>query len=246
MPGKRAAGSCRVQRAVVYQRRRPERSVAYQVVQQNLETWLARRSAGGLDAGADWVVDPVPAYVERDLRKYLECGILAHGFARARCEKCGQDFLVAYSCKGRGVCAGCNTRRMVETAAHMVEHVFPAVAVRQWVVVFPKRLRYFLNVDAGCLNGVAGIAMSEVQRAIAGASTSTSKAARTGGVLFMHRFGATLNAHVHLHLCMLDGVVAPGRQGLAFRVAQVDAACVERLPASVRQWVLRLLRCCTR
>jgi len=35
-----------------------------------------------------------------------------------------------------------------------------SAAVRQWVVVFPKRLRYFLNVDAGCLNWVAGIAMS--------------------------------------------------------------------------------------
>ena len=72
-------------------------------------------------------LDPVTAYVERDLRNFSECGILAHGFARARCEKCGQDFLVAYSCKGRGVCPGCNTRRMLETAAHMVEHVFPAV-----------------------------------------------------------------------------------------------------------------------
>jgi len=112
--------------------------------------------------------------------------------------------------------------------------------VRQWVVVFPKRLRYFLNVDAGCLNGVAGIAMSEVQRAIAGASTSTAKAARSGGVLFVHRFGATLNAHVHLHLCMLDGVVAQGRQGLAFRGAQVDEACVERVQALVRQRVLGL------
>ena len=120
----------------------------------------------------------MPGYVERDLRKYLECGIVAHGFARARCEKCGQDFLVAYSCKGRGVCAGCNTRRLVETAAHMVEHVFPAVAVWQWVVVFPKRLRYILNVDAGSLNRVAGIAMSEVQRATA--STSTAQAARSG------------------------------------------------------------------
>ena len=30
-------------------------AVAYQVVQQNLETWLARRSAGGLDAGAGLV-----------------------------------------------------------------------------------------------------------------------------------------------------------------------------------------------
>ena len=50
-PGIRAAGSCRVPRAAVYQRRRPERSVAYQVVQHRLETRLARRRAGGLDAG---------------------------------------------------------------------------------------------------------------------------------------------------------------------------------------------------
>ena len=76
--------------------------------------------------------------------------------------------------KGRGVCPGCNTRRMVETAAHMVEHVFPAVAVRQWVVVFPKRVRYFLDRDADCLKRVAGIAMREVQRATAGAKFGTS------------------------------------------------------------------------
>ncbi len=109
------------------------------------------------------------------------------------------------------MCPGCNTRRMVETAAHLVEHVFPAVAVRQWVVVFPKRVRYFLDRDADCLKRVAGIAMREVQRATAGASTSTAAAGRSGGVLFVHRFGATLSAHVHLHLCMLDGLGAQGR-----------------------------------
>lgn len=42
--------------------------------------------------------------------------------------------------------------------------VIPAEAVRQWVVVFPMRLRYFLNIDAGCLNRAAGIAMREVPR----------------------------------------------------------------------------------
>lgn len=52
MPGMRAAASCRVQQVVVYQRRRPEWSVAYLVVHQSLETWSARRRAGGLDAGA--------------------------------------------------------------------------------------------------------------------------------------------------------------------------------------------------
>ena len=83
-----------------------------------------------------------------------------------------------------------------------------SAAVRQWVVVFPKRLRYFLDRDADCSKRVAGIAMREVQRATAGASTSTAAAGRSGGVLFVHRFGATLNAHVHLQLCMWDGADA--------------------------------------
>ena len=74
-----------MKRAAVYVRRRPERSAAYQVVRENLERWLAQRRAGRLVAGANWVVDAVPGYVERDLRKFLECGILAHSFARARC-----------------------------------------------------------------------------------------------------------------------------------------------------------------
>jgi hypothetical protein len=83
--------------------------------------------------------------VERELRRYLECGILAYGFARARCPECGHDFLVAFTCKGRGVCPSCNARRMAETAAHLVDHVFPPLPVRQWVLSVPKRLRWYLE-----------------------------------------------------------------------------------------------------
>ena len=38
---------------------------------------------------------------------------------------------VAFSCKGRGVCPSCTTRRMAETAAHLCDHVFPRLPVRQ-------------------------------------------------------------------------------------------------------------------
>jgi hypothetical protein len=93
---------------------------------------------------------PIPRYVERELRRFLECGILACGFARAHCDRCGHDFLVAFSCKGRGVCPSCTTRRMAETAAYLIEHVFPQVPVRQWVITFPKRLRFFLHRDPRC------------------------------------------------------------------------------------------------
>ncbi|MES9857390.1 MAG: hypothetical protein ABW166_12400 [Sedimenticola sp.] len=59
----------------VYQRRRPERTATYQVVQQHLETWLENTRESNPD------YDPIPQHVERDLRKFLECGILAYGFA---------------------------------------------------------------------------------------------------------------------------------------------------------------------
>jgi len=61
----------------------------------------------------------LPQWVERDFRGYLECGILAYGFARARCEDCGHERLIPFSCKGRGICPSCNARRMCEVAAHL-------------------------------------------------------------------------------------------------------------------------------
>jgi hypothetical protein len=53
-------------------RRQPEQTALYQVVQQNLEAFLKEareRYARGL-----------PRYVEEELRAYLKCGILAHGW----------------------------------------------------------------------------------------------------------------------------------------------------------------------
>jgi Transposase zinc-binding domain len=79
----------------VYQPRRPERSMVYQVVEKHLETWLEMARAG------DGYEESVPAYIEHDFRQYLTCGIRANGFARARCAPCGNDLLVAFSCKGR-------------------------------------------------------------------------------------------------------------------------------------------------
>ncbi len=123
----------------VYKRRRPTLTPLYPLVQHHLESFLTQA------AEADPMADGVPSWVERDFRAYLRCGILAHGFARARCSGCGYDFLVAFSCKGRGVCPSCNTRRMVETAAHLVDHVLPPLRVRQWVLSVPKRIRPFLH-----------------------------------------------------------------------------------------------------
>ena len=96
-----------------YQRRTPTATVLHQVVRDYLADFLAdarARSAHGFG---------VPRHVERELRNYLTCGVLAHGFVRVRCVDCGFDRLVAFSCKGRAVCPSCRGRRMVDAAAHL-------------------------------------------------------------------------------------------------------------------------------
>src|SRR5207247_9887112 len=91
------------------------------------------------------------------MRAYLSCGILACGFLRLKCESCGKDRLLPLSCKGRSVCPSCYGRRMVDTAAHLVDRVFPRVPVRQWVLSLPYALRYRLAYDASLVSDVLAI-----------------------------------------------------------------------------------------
>ena len=93
----------------LYNPRHPERTLLYQMVAEHYETWLELASAGQFDGQGDHHT-PKP-FVRKAFAKYLECGIFAHGFARARCGDCGHDYFVAFSCKGRGVCPSCTTRR---------------------------------------------------------------------------------------------------------------------------------------
>ena len=88
-----------------------------------------------LDADPD--AKGLPAYVERELYDYLQCGILAHGFVRLGCDTCKHEMLLAFSCKRRGFCPSCAGRRMAQTAARLVEQVIPWVPTRQWVVSVP-------------------------------------------------------------------------------------------------------------
>ena len=115
----------------------------------------------------------VPSWVEKDLRAYLRCGILAHGFARVRCDDCGHERLLAFSCAGRGVCPSCNTRRMAEVAAHITDHVLPHLPVRQWVLSVPKRLRPFLEGNTDIAGAVLRIFVRAVRSTLCRASVQS-------------------------------------------------------------------------
>lgn len=81
-------------------------------------------------AGADLL-----AFVKNEFDAILECGSLAHGLLPLRCDDCGHDKWVAFSCKRRGFCPSCWGRRLAWTAAHRVVPVIPHLPVRQWGLV---------------------------------------------------------------------------------------------------------------
>ncbi|MGH7822585.1 MAG: transposase zinc-binding domain-containing protein, partial [Candidatus Binatia bacterium] len=183
----------------------------HHVLREHLETFLEEARARGSGEG-------LPVFVERELREFLSCGVMARGFARFRCDGCGHEILVAFSCKGRGFCPSCCGRRMADLAAHLVDDVLGGLPVRQWVLTLPHRLRYALAWDHGLCRGVLGVfirALLTFERRRA--ERRGIRQGRGGAVTAIQRFGSALNLNVHFHTLAVQGVfVDDSRGGLRF------------------------------
>jgi hypothetical protein len=124
-------------------------------VAEHLETFLAEareRHERGL-----------PDYVEKELREYLKCGILAHGFLRAMS-------VVWQEHAGRAVVQEARRVPIVQrttdvgTAAHLTMHVLPDIPLRQCVLSVPFELRLLLARDPRALTAVGRIFVQEIFR----------------------------------------------------------------------------------
>ena len=168
--------------------------------------------------------------------------MLAHGFARVRCESCKDELLVAFLCKDRGVCPSCNAKRAHVTAMHLVEQVLPHVPYRQWTLSFPHRVRWVLLKDVGLLSDVLTVflrAVFTLQRRRA--RRQGLRGGQAGSVSFIPFFGSALQVTPHFHSLVPDGVFVPQEGGVRFEpLPPPTQAEVERLLRGVRHRVLRL------
>ena len=162
-----------------YQRHQPEHTVLYKIVQENLETFL---KAVHEECGR-----PLPDFVEKEFREYLSCGILAHGFLRAKCESCNNEHLVAFSCKRRGFCPSCGGRRMSESAIHLVDEVLPIKPIRQWVISFPIQIRLLLAVRPKIMSEVLNIVTSTISGQLCKKAGFKKSQAKAGVVTLIQR-----------------------------------------------------------
>jgi hypothetical protein len=219
-------------------RRRPELTVLHQVVREHLETFLAetRLRVGG---------EGLPRFVERELREFLTCGVMARGFARFRCSGCKREILVSFSCKGRGFCPSCCGRRMCALAAHLVNGVLGDLPVRQWVLTLPNRLRYRLAYD----HRLCRVVLAVFVRALLGFERRRARErgidGRGGAVTAIQGCGSALNTNIHFHTLVAEGVFELWPNGsMRFVPAAAPPTDVEvaRLVVKVRRRIVRLAR----
>ncbi len=95
-----------------------------------------------------------------------------------------------------------------------------------------------------------GRALHVIEAPLRQTSGADSAHARPGAVSFIHRFGASLNRHVHFHCCVIDGVFEPVAdtsgisEAVRFRPAtaltpKAIAAIAEQVRLGVLRWFAR-------
>ena len=221
-----------------YKRRDPERAILYQVLQPNIDGFFR-----GLESNPDQ--KPLPYFVRKELEKFLNCGLLRHGFIRLKCSDCSESLLVAFSCKCRGFCPSCAGRRMSERAINLTDGVIPFVPTRHWVLSVPFELRYWMAADDDLLKKVNGIFCAEINNYLRKKARKLGvKGGETGIVSFLQRAGGALNLNLHYHLLVLDGLYTTGEDGspIFTRVPGIEndeLACIVR---GVSRRVIKYLR----
>jgi ribosomal protein S27E len=217
----------------IYRRRRPEQTLLYRLVEEHYPRLL-----GLLAAQGRWL----PEYVQREFEDFLKCGRLEYGFLRVRCVDCHAERLVAFSCKRRGFCPSCGARRMVESAALLVDEVLPRLPMRQWVLSFPFQLRFLFASRPEVMSEVLGIVYRAIETHLIQQAGCIRAEARTGAVTLIQRFGSALNLNIHFHMLLLDGVYVIGRKSLVFRsVCPPSPKVLELLVQIISQRVGRYL-----
>lgn len=181
---------------------------------------------------------PHPAAVTA-MEKYVECGDIRFGAVRYRCPDCGHDTFVAFSCKRRGLCPSCDAKRATMITADASDRLLPPVPFRQWVLVVPKRLRWYLNQRPDLPGELSRIFAKEIMRFLRRKAWGSPIQLH-----FVQRFGAALNLHIHIHAVVSDGVFNPGADGrLCFTpVPFPTEAELAAITGAVRKKVIRRFR----
>ena len=151
--------------------------------------------------------------------KFLECGILRHGVARAHCTnpECNHSELIPFSCKQRCLCGSCDAKRAVIFAEKLEHEILLKLPHNHVIFTLPKRLRPYFRFDRSNL----GLLYKAAWDAWAACVAELCPTGKTGAIMALHSAGKLLQWHPHAHALCLAGAIMPDG---SFKPLQIDAA----------------------
>ena len=175
----------------IYRPRSPQKSPFYQCIADHFEEFIQVYDERYEREYGFW--RPVIAEV---IQKYLECGDLAHGFARIRCDHCGQTFILAFSCKGRYFCPSCHMKRVLSFSEWLTSEVLEGAPHQQYVLTIPKIIRLYFKYDRKLLGKLCLCAWETIKEFF---EECLPEGAVPAAVISIQTWGDKANHYSHLH-----------------------------------------------
>ena len=158
--------------------------------------------------------------------EYLDCGDLRNGFARVRCPDCYEEYLLAFSCKGRCFCPSCHAKKVVQFGGLLKDTVLYPVPHRQYVFSLPIMLRIYFKYDRSLLSKLCRCAyesLLDFLRISIGLEEDVP-----GVVMAIQTFGDYVDRfHPHLHALVSDGLFTDS--GTFYVMPKVSLKPLEKL-----------------
>jgi ribosomal protein S27E len=123
----------------VYRPRNPQATPLYRLLEQRSDEVKGMWDEIFEERYGSW-----RGFVEGLVFRYLDCGIYERGAARVRCPSCREEYLLASSCKTRGLCPSCSAKRGAGFGALLAEEVIEDVGHTHWTFTMAKMLCPYL------------------------------------------------------------------------------------------------------
>ena len=195
----------------VYQPRQPRLTPFFQVVEDHWEDFIHVYDDRFEKEYGRW-----RPHVADVLERYLACGDLHHGFGRVRCDDCGCEYLLAFSCKTTCFCPSCHQKRALLFAEWVDTEVLKPVVHRQYTFTIPRVLRGLFQREPDLLGVLCSAAWTALRAFFVAAFEKDDRVrspmavAVPGAIVAIQTYGdQAANYHPHIHMLVTEGVFAP-------------------------------------
>jgi len=142
-------------------------------------------------------------HIFKEVIKMLKCGSLEDGYLLFKCEACGEELKVGFSCKSR-LCTSCGKKRTDEWINKFANKI-SKVKHRHMVFTIPKELREYFIKNRKLLSLLPKISAHILKSWF---SEKNKKLQYTPGIVtVIHTFGRDLKWNPHIHMIVSEGAI---------------------------------------